>query len=90
MRQTGSTRSFYLMICNVRTHRDSRPRLICEFTSLNCSRRKRPVRRSPSSDFVGEAEDAELELPELIAVLREQADAMQMCVDERWLRRPKP
>ena len=32
--------------------------------------------------LVGEAEDAGLELPELIAVLREQADTMQQCVDE--------
>ena len=34
------------------------------------------------SRLVGEAEDAGLELPKLIAVLREQADAMQQCVDE--------
>ena len=34
------------------------------------------------SRLVGEAEDAGLELLELIAALREQVDAMQMCVDE--------
>ena len=33
-------------------------------------------------DFAGEAEDAGLELPALIEALREQADAMQQCVDE--------
>ena len=32
--------------------------------------------------LVGEAEDAGLELPELISALREQTDAMQQCVDE--------
>ena len=32
--------------------------------------------------LVGEAEDAGLELPALIEALREQADAMQTCVDE--------
>ena len=33
-------------------------------------------------ELVGEAEDAGLELPALIEALREQADAMQTCVDE--------
>ena len=33
-------------------------------------------------DLVGEAEDAGLELPALIEVLREQADMMQQGVDE--------
>ena len=33
-------------------------------------------------ELVGQAEDAGLELPELIAALIEQADAMQVSVDE--------
>ena len=33
-------------------------------------------------ELVGEAEDAGLELPALIETLREQADAMQVSVDE--------